>query len=276
MYHARIGVQRWFIYDNNSDDDIEDVIKSLTKKYNITRHVWPWVKTQESGFAHCALRARDRCEWVGFIDVDEFIHLPSGQMMSDILTNFTSTNVGELRGSCHSFGPSGLTEVPVQGVTVGYTCRLSLPERHKSIVRPEALNSSLINVVHHFHLKRGFEFVHLDSRVMVVNHYKYQVWEVFKDKFIRRVATYVADWQEASNAGSKDRAPGLGTQAVEPHDWSSQFCEVNDTGLRDRVLESFRDVKSMLLPWEQDTIDRRKRRNLKRTSRKHRMLLYQL
>ncbi|KAL5793321.1 hypothetical protein ACOSP7_001915 [Xanthoceras sorbifolium] len=295
MYHAQIGVQRWFIYDNNSDDDIEDVIKLLLSysNYNITRHIWPWIKTQESGFAHCALRARDTCEWVGFIDVDEFFHVPAGLTIHDVIENFsTNSTIGELRASCHSFGPSGLKQVPTQGVMVGYTCRQAAPERHKSIVRPEALNSTLINVVHHFHLKGGFEFLNLDIRTMVINHYKYQVWDVFKEKFYRRVATYVADWQETQNVGSKDRAPGLGTRAVEPPDWSTRFCEVNDTGLRDRVLENYTDPETLFLPWQainnpgEETMKARrsKRRNLSvveerktsRRKRKHRVLLYNL
>ncbi|VVA17870.1 PREDICTED: glycosyltransferase family [Prunus dulcis] len=254
MYHAQMGVQRWFLYDNNSDDDTDVVIEWLRRaNYNVTRHVWPWLKTQEAGFAHCALRARETCQWVGFIDADEFFHLPSGLMLHDVLRNQSNYDyVGEIRASCYSFGPSGLRRVPVQGVTVGYTCRLAAPERHKSIVRPEALNSTLINVVHHFHLRNGYEPVNVDRGVLVINHYKYQVWEVFKEKFYRRVATYVADWREEQNVGSKDRAPGLGTRAVEPRDWSHRFCEVGDTGLRDRVLQSFVDPQSRLLPWQEE------------------------
>uniref|UniRef100_A0A5B7C131 Glycosyltransferase family 92 protein n=1 Tax=Davidia involucrata TaxID=16924 RepID=A0A5B7C131_DAVIN len=254
MYHARIGVERWFIYDNNSYDDIDNIIESLDiANFNITRHVWPWIKTQEAGFAHCALRARDSCEWVGFIDVDEFLHLPSGLSMHDILWNQSRpSKVAELRTSCYSFGPSGLKWVPAKGVTVGYTCRVSAPERHKSIVRPEALNSTLINLVHHFHLRDGFKYENMDRNMMVINHYKYQVWDVFKEKFYRRVATYVADWQEEENVGSKDRTPGLGTRAVEPPDWPTRFCEVTDTGLRDRVLEMFGgDRQTQVLPWQE-------------------------
>uniref|UniRef100_A0A6I9QFE3 Glycosyltransferase family 92 protein n=1 Tax=Elaeis guineensis var. tenera TaxID=51953 RepID=A0A6I9QFE3_ELAGV len=251
-YHSRIGIQRWFIYDNNSDDGIEQVIESLasSSNYNITLHSWPWVKTQEAGLAHCALRARGHCEWVGFIDVDEFLYLPAKIMLHDVLHKYSSKPwVGELRTACHSFGPSGRKTIPSEGVMVGYTCRMNSPERHKSIVRPEALNPSLINVVHHFHLKDGMRYVNMDRGVMVINHYKYQVWEVFKEKFYRRVATYVADWQDEENVGSKDRAPGLGTKAVEPPDWPSRFCEVNDTGLRDWVLRAFSDPNTGLLPW---------------------------
>lgn len=250
-YHGRIGVGRWFIYDNNSDDAIEETLRGMPE-YNVTRHAWPWVKAQEAGFAHCALRARASCQWVAFIDVDEFLYLPSPALsLQEVLSNYTTSfpQIAELRTACHTFGPSGHRAAPPEGVTVGYTCRMSAPERHKSIVRPEALSTSLINVVHHFHLKEGFRYVNMDRATMVINHYKYQAWEVFKEKFYRRVATYVADWQDEENAGSKDRAPGLGTKPVEPPDWPSRFCEVKDPGLRNRVLRIFADPSTGQLPW---------------------------
>ncbi|CAD5166000.1 unnamed protein product, partial [Musa acuminata subsp. malaccensis] len=252
IYHSRLGVERWFIYDNDSDDDTEQVLESMdaSSDYNVTRHLWPWVKTQEAGFAHCALRARGHCRWVGFIDVDEFLYLPTNVTLHDVLRNYSrKPRIGELRIACHSFGPSGRRTVPSEGVMAGYTCRLSAPERHKSIVRPEVLNPSLINVVHHFHLKDGMRYVNMEKGLIVINHYKYQVWQVFKEKFYRRVATYVVDWQIEENVGSKDRAPGLGTKAVEPSDWPSRFCEVHDTGLKDWVSVAFANPRTGLLPW---------------------------
>ncbi|KAF5958585.1 hypothetical protein HYC85_005810 [Camellia sinensis] len=95
----------------------------------------------------------------------------------------------------------------------------------------------------------------MDRNVMVINHYKYQVWEVFKEKFYRRVATYVTDWQQEENVGSKDRVPGLGTKAVEPPDWSRQFCELADTSLKHRVLEMFSDPQTQMLPWQEKQQD---------------------
>lgn len=270
MYNSRVGVQRWFIYDNNSDDDIDNIVKLLVDdNYNISRHIRPWIKTQEAGFAHCALRARDSCEWVGFIDVDEFLHFPGGLSLHSVLNTYSRpSEVAELRTSCLSFGPSGLKRMPVKGVMAGYTCRLAVPERHKSIVRPEALNSTLINMVHHFHLLDGYKNVNMNRSVMVINHYKYQVWEVFKDKFYRRVATYVFDWQQAKNVESRDWVPGLGTQAIEPPDWSTRLCEVRDSGLRDKVIQTFSDPKTGMLPWqvvpdEQDKFYVRKKKRRK-------------
>ncbi|KAG6429640.1 hypothetical protein SASPL_107692 [Salvia splendens] len=268
MYHAWLGVERWFVYDNNSDDGIDEVVRNLDREnYNVSRHVWPWIKTQEAGFSHCAVRAKDECKWISFMDVDEYFHLPyttpkhqrfrklgyaEQGSLHTLVANVSSwsSTIAEIRTSCHSFGPSGLSAAPPQGVTVGYSCRLQSPERHKSIVRADALDPTLLNVVHHFHLKKGFKYLNLPATAAVINHYKYQVWEVFRAKFYRRVATYVADWQQNQNEGSRDRAPGLGTEAIEPPDWPQKFCEVWDTGLRDFVLANLADFNTGLLPWE--------------------------
>lgn len=267
-YHSWLGVEKWFIYDNNSDDGIDKVIQELVlEDYNVTRQAWPWIKTQEAGFSHCALRAKDECSWVSFMDVDEYYYFPyssSGNerfrslgyapqnSLRSLVANLSSSSsdIAEIRTSCHSFGPSGLKSPPPQGVTVGYTCRLQSPERHKSIIRPDALDSTLLNVVHHFHLKEGYTYINLPQSSAIINHYKYQVWEVFRAKFYRRVATYVADWKQNQNEGSRDRAPGLGTEAIEPSDWPQRFCEVWDTGLRDFVLANLADISTGLLPWE--------------------------
>lgn len=259
-YHSWLGVEKWFIYDNNSDDETKTVIENLDLEgYNVSRRVWPWIKTQEAGFSHCAIRAKTECNWVSFMDVDEFYYFPYNPIsgfpnqgsLRTLVSNFTtSSSIGEIRTSCHSFGPSGLTSRPKQGVTVGYTCRLKSPERHKSIIRPDALDTTLMNVVHHFHLRKGFTHMDLHQVIAVINHYKYQVWDVFRAKFHRRVATYVADWTESQNEGSRDRAPGLGTEAIEPAEWRLQFCEVWDTGLRDFVLANFGDDSSGVLPWD--------------------------
>ncbi|KAK9090562.1 hypothetical protein Sjap_023739 [Stephania japonica] len=235
QYHAWLGVERWFIYDNNSDDGIKEVVEQLEQEnYNVSRHTWPWIKTQEAGFSHCALRAKSECKWVGFIDVDEFFYFPiplapnrkTGEFgvypgrnsLQSLVANVShlpaAAGIGEIRTSCHSFGPSGLNKHP-----------------HKES---------------HW----GFTYINLPESTALINHYKYQVWEKFKAKFSRRVATYVADWQENQNEGSKDRAPGLGTEAIEPPNWSRQFCEVWDTGLRDFLIANLADPSSGLLPWE--------------------------
>ncbi len=72
LYHSHLGVEKFFLYDNNSDDELEEVVATLSS-FNVTRQAWPWVKTQEAGFSHCALQAQSQCTWMLFTDIDEFL-----------------------------------------------------------------------------------------------------------------------------------------------------------------------------------------------------------
>ncbi|KAJ8625658.1 hypothetical protein MRB53_034188 [Persea americana] len=255
IYHSRIGVEKFVLYDNGSDDDITNVVAHLSRSgYDVTTFLWPWPKTQEAGFSHCATRMNDTCTWMMYVDVDEFIFSPSWRnesqpsknMLQSLLPNDTTSSksysndtmaslpkIGQVAISCLEFGPSNRRSHPKEGVTQGYTCRTRKEQRHKSIVRLDAVDLSLLNVVHHFDLKVGYKWKKVPLEQVVVNHYKYQAWSEFKNKFRRRVSAYVYDWRDGLNPKSKDRAPGLGSKAIEPEGWAQRFCEVNDTQLRD-------------------------------------------
>jgi Glycosyltransferase family 92 len=245
VYHASIGVEKFILYDNGSEDELGPTVsKLLDEGYDLITYYWPWPKTQEAGFSHCAAVNEQICQWMAFVDVDEFMfsptwvnsEQPSPSMLAS-LVQLVGNKVGQISMICHEFGPSGLKTHPKNGVTQGYTCRRKSMERHKSIVRLKAVDQSLINSVHHFKLKDGFRTEKL--KPVHVYHYKYQVWEEFRTKFRRRVSAYVFDWKDQLNPSSKDRTPGLGFEPVEPDGWAYKFCEENDTLFRDVTQQWF-------------------------------------
>ncbi|XP_068640815.1 glycosyltransferase family 92 protein RCOM_0530710-like [Aristolochia californica] len=256
-YHAAVGVDRFFVYDNGSEDDVGGVIHKLTEDgYQVMRILWAWEKTQEAGFSHCAISYKDSCTWMMFIDVDEFVFSPywlnasspSRHMIPSVLpwttsslslSSSPSSRIGQISIPCHEFGPSNQATHPKSGVTQGYTCRRLVEQRHKSIVLLDAVDDSLLNLVHHFQLKEGYRSRKVSKNKWVVNHYKYQAWPEFKKKFRRRVSAYVVDWRSNMNPTSQDRAPGLGFLPVEPDGWKTKFCEVNDTQLMELVERWF-------------------------------------
>ncbi|CAL5049718.1 unnamed protein product [Urochloa decumbens] len=250
VYHAAVGVDRFFLYDNGSQDGLEAQVRELNSEgFHVTTHIWPWPKAQEAGFSYAAAAHRDECHWMAFVDVDEFIfdpawaaHQPSkpeakSTTMLPALVAAVEPDAGQVTLGCRDFGPSGQTRHPEEGVTQGYTCRRRAEERHKSLVRLDAVDASLVNSIHHFELRPGFRWER--SRHARVNHYKYQAWDEFKLKFRRRVSTYVADWTDPVNHGSRDRTPGLGFEAVEPAGWANKFCDVHDTLLKDVTTRWF-------------------------------------
>ncbi|GMH27369.1 hypothetical protein Nepgr_029212 [Nepenthes gracilis] len=263
MYHSNIGVERFILYDNDSDDDLQRVVDELAREgYDVRTLFWIWPKTQEAGFSHCALYAQQICTWMIFIDVDEFIFSPtwldsaspSPNMLKSLLPKQApQTAIGQVSIKCNEFGPSNQSVHPIQGVTQGYTCRRRFEQRHKSIVLLEAIDPSLMNAIHHFQLRKGYRTNQLSMQKAVVNHYKYQAWPEFKAKFRRRVSTYVVDWRRNLNLWSKDRTPGLGFEAIEPAGWAQKFCEARDDQLQ-RLTERWFGVETsngnVVMAWE--------------------------
>ncbi|BBN18211.1 hypothetical protein MPTK1_8g00660 [Marchantia polymorpha subsp. ruderalis] len=276
LYNSHLGVEKFFLYDNNSEDDIEPVV-ALLHEYNVTRHLWPWVKTQEAGFSHCIIRAQRECVWVLFADVDEYVFpkhwLPKfGDPASPPKSPLAMANpfprcafrhliedtlgkvilrtkllrpkaivqtLGQVSIFCRNFGPSGLTEHPPRGVTQGYTCRDQREQRHKSLVLLSALKPSIANVIHHFELMPEYTTMYIDPRHAVINHYKFQAWSEFETKFTKRASTYVVDWKEPKNLNSRDRPDGVGPEGRKPENWEHSHCFMNDTALRDYTRSIF-------------------------------------
>lgn len=78
MYHSKIGVDKFILYDNDSNDNLRTVVDELNGDgYDVTTLFWVWPKTQEAGFSHGAVYAKDSCTWMMYVDVDEFVFSPS-------------------------------------------------------------------------------------------------------------------------------------------------------------------------------------------------------
>ncbi|KAL2932108.1 hypothetical protein RDABS01_037518, partial [Bienertia sinuspersici] len=67
MFHSKIGVEKFVLYDNDSDDDLVTQVESLRKDgFDVRIVYWVWPKAQEAGFSHCALYSTQICDWVAF------------------------------------------------------------------------------------------------------------------------------------------------------------------------------------------------------------------
>ncbi|CAM0946212.1 unnamed protein product [Alopecurus aequalis] len=245
QHHAAIGVDQFYLYDNSSQDDLADQVDHLNAAgFKVFTVAWPWTKTQEAGLSHCAAVHQNSCQWMAYIDIDEFIFSPdwnrfdhpSKSMLESVVASF-GPQVGQIHLLCYDFGPSGQTAHPRDGVCQGYTCRTEKPQRYKSLVRLDAVDDSLKNSIHHFELKSGFSSNW--TFLARVNHYKFQAWSEFKQKFKRRVSAYVPDWKDPVKLQSGDRAPGLGVEAVEPPGWANRFCEWKDTAMKELSIKWF-------------------------------------
>jgi Glycosyltransferase family 92 len=88
-FHRIVGVERFFLYENASDDDFLEALAPYVDEGTVVLHDWPVPGADQAEvFDDCLRRHRDDARWIGFIDLDEFLFSPTGETLNRILPEF--------------------------------------------------------------------------------------------------------------------------------------------------------------------------------------------
>lgn len=68
-----IGVDHFYLYNNNSVDDFMNILQPYIKDEIVTLIDWPQNQQQMQAYLNCIERFSGETNWIGFIDIDEFI-----------------------------------------------------------------------------------------------------------------------------------------------------------------------------------------------------------
>lgn len=72
-YHLTIGVDHFYLYNNNSDDDYISVLKPYIEQGIVSLIEWPEQNSQFKCYKNCYDMCRTETKWISFLDADEFI-----------------------------------------------------------------------------------------------------------------------------------------------------------------------------------------------------------
>ena len=72
-YHLTIGVEHFYLYDNNSSDNYLEIVQPYIDKGLVTLVNWPYHAAQAKAYKNCLETYRGESNWITFIDADEFI-----------------------------------------------------------------------------------------------------------------------------------------------------------------------------------------------------------
>jgi hypothetical protein len=144
-FHRVAGVEKFFLYDNLSDDEHLEALAPYLDDGTVELCHWPtYPKGQMAAYRHCVTEHAGDSRWIAFIDVDEFLFSPAGRPLSDVLSRYERwPGVGVNRVT---FGTSGHERRPPGLVIESYTRRIEIPgvkESVKSVVDPARANSPL-------------------------------------------------------------------------------------------------------------------------------------
>ena len=72
-YHRLVGVKRFYIYDNESEDNLKEVLTPYIEQGIVVYKYYPGKNKQMIAYAECCQDYQDKTEWLSLTDTDEFI-----------------------------------------------------------------------------------------------------------------------------------------------------------------------------------------------------------
>jgi hypothetical protein len=148
-YHRMLGVQHFYLYNNNSTDNFRDVLSPYIKKNVVEIIEWPsqpntnFDPIQMGAYNHCIQKVKKDTRWMAIIDIDEFIVPVHYNNLQELLKNYSSA--GGLQIFWQFFGTSGVEKIPdnmtlVESLTWKAQKDDALHYNFKTIVQPRAVD----------------------------------------------------------------------------------------------------------------------------------------
>lgn len=91
-FHRIIGIDHFYMYNNNSEDDFLIVLQHYIDLGIVTLIDWPKKHAQLEAYRNCIENYRSESKWIGFIDIDEFV-IPKNEIkIYDLLKKYNRTS----------------------------------------------------------------------------------------------------------------------------------------------------------------------------------------
>ena len=72
-YHKVVGVEKFYIYDNESNDNLKDVLKPYIDEGSVDYTFFPGKAVQILAYKDAIKKHKQDTQYLGFIDIDEFV-----------------------------------------------------------------------------------------------------------------------------------------------------------------------------------------------------------
>lgn len=256
-YHILAGVERFYIYDNDSQIPVRETLAEYIQKGWVVVMEIHGRPKQLNAYDHCISVFGKQSRWIGFIDTDEYLVPKKTLDLKDVLKEYEE--FGGLAVSSYFFGSNGHRTPPPGGQIISYRMRAdeAFVENKlvKSIVQPEKI--LFAHTPHDFIYQQDAFGVNeekkfLDnqafphhSAVIQLNHYYCRSLAEIDQKISRGRGDTTAAWKrnrfDATNTMSVyedttiiDLVKCL-VQARDPQAWSPNLLNPQTTGLLDTL-----------------------------------------
>jgi hypothetical protein len=87
-YHLLAGVEKFFIYDNESTDNLREFLEPYIRNGMVEYHFFPGKRRQVNVYNDAVRRYKYASFWLAFIDIDEFLVPVSTKNLPEFLRDF--------------------------------------------------------------------------------------------------------------------------------------------------------------------------------------------
>lgn len=120
-FHRLVGIEHFYLYNNCSEDFYQEVLQPYIDEGVVTFIEWPYQQAQMQAYQNCIERFRRDVQWLGFIDLDEFVIPKDKDTVGEVLAPFTKNRSAVLL-YWRLYGTSGKIDRPRRGlVTEDFT-----------------------------------------------------------------------------------------------------------------------------------------------------------
>ncbi len=194
-WHLQQGVEKFYIYDNESTDGTKDILEPYIKQGIVDYKYWPGYRQQLAAYDNCLEINRFSSHWIAFIDLDEFIVPIKDQSITEFLKRFDSFAAVEINWLI--YGSGGQEHKAPEAVMERFKFHSSpdhrLNRHVKSIVNPRrvftmigcheaAKISGYAADSHGQPIKKHFREREPQQDVIRINHYAVKSREEFVEK----------------------------------------------------------------------------------------------
>jgi hypothetical protein len=193
-YHKLIGFEHFYIFNNNSEDDIAVVLRKYIVHGIVTLIDWPFMPGQDDAYNYALKIFGHTSKWMALFDVDEFFLLKNNLTIPEFLEKFPDAD--QVLIFWRLFGHSG-HKIKPKGMIISnfLKCAESLTNISKAIVRPEkVIFASPHNCVTHTQLtindvgrplKETWRHQDISEENLVINHYFSKSYSEYEKKILK-------------------------------------------------------------------------------------------
>lgn len=116
-FHRIIGVEHFYLYNNNSNDEYMSVVRPYIDEAIVTLIQWPKNQAQMECYQDCINNYSGEAQWIGFIDIDEFVVPKTTNTIYEFLEPFEKKR-GAVKIYWRTFGASGLVDRDLNGLVI--------------------------------------------------------------------------------------------------------------------------------------------------------------